>query len=113
MEAGRKFEQGIVGHLIISQQGVRRLPQPLHCGIEAFLVDDCRDVIAERQSMTSFLPKTIHQEVRLSLVGFTWLILAEKEHVETDAGGTLILQSPLPLEQGVLVLGLRLLHIEG
>ncbi|KFY69055.1 hypothetical protein V496_00566 [Pseudogymnoascus sp. VKM F-4515 (FW-2607)] len=63
--------------------------------------------------MTSFLPKTIHQELRLSLAGFTWLILAEKEHVETDAGGTLILQSPFPLEHGVLVLGLSLLHIEG
>lgn len=63
--------------------------------------------------MTSFLLKTIHQEVCLSLAVFTWLILAEKEHVKTNARSTLVLQSPLFLEHGVLVLGPRLLHING
>jgi hypothetical protein len=42
------------------------------------------------------------------LIGLTRLALAEIEQVKTDASGTLILQPPLPLEPGILDLGLRL-----
>jgi hypothetical protein len=77
------------------------------------LVDDRKDVIAERQSMTSFLLEAVHQEVRVFLIGLTCLVLAEVEHVETDACSTLILQSPLPLEPRIFDLGLRLLHAKG
>ena len=62
--------------------------------------------------MTPFLLEAVHQEVHMSLTGLTRLVLAEIEHVETDAGGTLILQSPLSLEPGIFDLDLRLLHLE-
>jgi hypothetical protein len=113
LEASWKFEQGIVRHPVISHQVVCRFPQSLHGDIEALLVDDRRDVIAERQSMTSFLLEAAHQEVHKLLTRLTHLVLVETENPETDACGTLILQSPLTLEPGVFDLSSRLLHIEG
>jgi hypothetical protein len=59
LEARWKIEQRIVRYLVISQQVFCRLSLSLQ-GDETFLVDDRRDVIAERQSVTSFLLETIY-----------------------------------------------------